>query len=45
VAGWDLPLEAVAEIAEYCESNGSLLQMEADEEKLFLSSQGVRLSA
>lgn len=42
---WDLPLEAVAEIVEYCESNGSLLKMEADEEKLFLSSHGVLLSA
>ncbi len=42
---WDLPLEAVAEIVYYCESNTSLLRMEADEEKLFLSSQDVRLSA
>lgn len=42
---WDLPVEAVAEIKNYCEHNTALLQMEADEEKLFLSQQGVRLSA
>lgn len=42
---WDLPLEAVAEIVHYCESSRPLLQMEADEEKLFLSSQDVQLSA
>lgn len=42
---WDLPVEAVAEIVSYCENNAALLQMEADEERLFLSSHGVRLSA
>jgi len=41
---WDLPEEAVAEIVEYCESNAPLLKMEADEERLFLSSQGVKLA-
>lgn len=42
---WKLPEEAVAEIIEYCESVAPLLKMEADEEKLYLSSQGVTLSA
>ncbi len=42
---WDLPLEAISEISVYCRSNTALLQMEADEEKLYLSSQGIRLSA
>jgi hypothetical protein len=42
---WDLPVEAVTEIKTYCESHASLLQMEADEEKMFLSRQGIRLSA
>ncbi len=42
---WDLPLEAIGEIVEYCESSRVLLKMEADEEKLFLSSQGVSLPA
>lgn len=42
---WDLPEEAIVEIGEYCESHGALLKMEADEEKLALSSQGVTLSA
>ena len=41
---WDLPEEAVAEIVEYCESNAPLLKMEADEERLFLSTQGVKPS-
>ena len=42
---WELPEETIAEIVEYCESNVALLKMEADEEKLYLSSQGVKLSA
>ncbi len=40
---WELPSEAVAEIAAYCEQSRALLQMEADEEKLLLS-QGVGLT-
>ena len=40
---WELPVEAIAEIAEYCRRSAGLLQMEADEEKLLLLSQGVRL--
>lgn len=31
---WGLPVEAVAEAAEYCRRNAGLLQMEEDEEKL-----------
>jgi len=42
---WELPEEAISEITEYCESNTPLLKMEADEEKLSLISQGVKLSA
>ena len=42
---WELPEEAISEIVEYCESNGALLKMEADEEKLSLASQGISLSA
>jgi len=42
---WDLPVEAIEEIVEYCEGNKPLLAMESDEEKLDLSSQGIRLSA
>lgn len=33
-ANWELPVEAVAEAADYCRHNAGLLQMEADEEKL-----------
>ena len=33
---WDLPVEAISEIMEYCEDNAALVKMEADEEKLFL---------
>lgn len=40
---WDLPVEAVAEIINYCEKNASFLQMEADEERLFLASQDISL--
>ncbi len=35
-ANWDLPPEAVAEAADYCQRHAALLQMEADEEKLLL---------
>lgn len=42
---WDLPEEAISEIVEYCENNAALLKMEADEERLFLTSQGLKLSS
>ena len=35
---WGLPLDAIAEIVDYCESSSDLLRMEADEEKMRLSS-------
>lgn len=40
---WDLPVEAVEEIINYCEANRELLAMEADEERRFLESRGVDL--
>lgn len=40
---WDLPEEAIQEIIDYCEANKDLLKMEAQEEKLYLLSHGVRL--
>jgi uncharacterized protein (DUF433 family) len=42
---WDLPVEAVDEVIRYCEQNHVLLQMEAAEERLFLESNGVNLTA
>lgn len=42
---WSLPVEVIGEIVAYCESSAALLQMEADEERLFLSSRGVKLAA
>ena len=41
---WNLPVEAVLEAENYCLQNRSLLQMEADEEKLALQTGGVRLA-
>jgi len=40
---WDLPLEAILEIEEYCEANKDLLQMEAAEEKRRLQAKGIRV--
>lgn len=40
---WDLPLDAIKEIVEYCESNQALLKMEADEEKKRLNQEGVKV--
>jgi hypothetical protein len=42
---WELPLDAIAEIVGYCESNVPLLKKEADVEKIFLSSCGVKLTS
>ena len=42
---WDLPFKAIEEVVRYCEQNVSLLRMESDEEKIYLSDNGVRLSA
>ncbi len=38
---WDLPLDAVDEIIEYCEENRKLLEMEAEEEKRLLAEKGI----
>lgn len=38
---WDLPLEAIEEISQYCEENRKLLEMEADEEKRLLAERGI----
>jgi uncharacterized protein (DUF433 family) len=43
VDDWDLPVEAVEEIINYCEANRKLLAMEADEERRSLESRGVDL--
>lgn len=40
---WDLPMEAVDEIVDYCEQNRALLEMEADEERSRLLAKGVVL--
>lgn len=42
---WDLPLEAIDEIIEYCESHRNLLKMEADEEKLLLYQMGFNVDS
>ena len=41
---WDLPLEAISEIVEYCELNRRLIQMEAAEELRLLKEQGVDIA-
>ena len=38
---WDLPLEAINEIVDYCESNQPLLEMEAAEEAKRLAQKGI----
>lgn len=40
---WELPIEAIDEIMEYCEANKELLQMEAAEEERLLIEAGVKL--
>ena len=40
---FDLPLDAISEIVQYCESHQDLLNMEADEERLRLEEKGVSL--
>jgi uncharacterized protein (DUF433 family) len=42
---WDLPLEAIQEIALYCADNTALIAAEADEERQQLRIQGVALEA
>ncbi len=38
---WDLSIDAIEEIDRYCTLNHGLIRMEADEERLFLQSNGV----
>jgi hypothetical protein len=38
---WELPVEAIAEIIEYCEANKALLEMEAAEELRRLEEKGI----
>jgi hypothetical protein len=40
---WDLPLEVIDEVVEYCEANKELLQMEAVEEGRRLTRKGIQL--
>jgi uncharacterized protein (DUF433 family) len=40
---WDLPLAAVYEIIEYCQTNQQLLRQEALEERRWLEEKGVSL--
>jgi uncharacterized protein (DUF433 family) len=37
---WDLPLEAVQEAIQYCETHRELLDLEAEEERKYLQEQG-----
>lgn len=41
---WELPVDAIEEIARYCEANRDLIGMEADEERRLLQDAGVRFS-
>jgi uncharacterized protein (DUF433 family) len=40
---WDLPVAAIREIIEYCQSNQQLLRQEAQEERRRLEEKGVSL--
>lgn len=40
---WDLPLEAIHEIIEYCQTHQQLLQAEAVEERRLLEAKGVMI--
>jgi uncharacterized protein (DUF433 family) len=42
---WDLPLSAIYEAIDYCESHQELLKLEADEERYRLEAKGVRLES
>lgn len=44
-SNWELPLAAIDEIVEYCESNKELLQMEAAEEARRLAQKGIKLES
>lgn len=40
---WDLPLTAIYEVIQYCETHQELLKLEADEERYLLEEKGVSL--
>ncbi|MFM7713649.1 MAG: hypothetical protein ACKO7A_13350, partial [Microcystis sp.] len=40
---WGLPLAAIQEVIRYCQTHQSLLQQEAEEERLYLEKRGVVL--
>jgi uncharacterized protein (DUF433 family) len=40
---WDLPVEAVSEAIEYCQTHQELLAQEADEERHYLEENGVSI--
>ncbi len=42
---WDLPLEAVKETIEYCETHRELLQSEAEQERRYLKDRGISLES
>jgi len=42
-SNWDLPVEAIREAIEYCETNQELLQLEAEAERDYLEERGVVL--
>jgi len=42
---WDLPLSAIYEAMNYCESHQELLKLEADEERYRLEAKGVQLES
>jgi uncharacterized protein (DUF433 family) len=42
---WDLPVEAIQEILEYCELNKLFLEMEANEELRLLEEKGIGVAA
>jgi hypothetical protein len=42
-SNWDLPLAAISEVIEYCETHQELLKSEADEERRYLEERGVAL--
>lgn len=44
-SNWDLPLEVVHEIVDYCESNKTLLEMEAAEELRILEDEGIGIAS
>ncbi len=40
---WDLPLQAIVEVIDYCQSHQDLLQQEAEMERKYLEEKGVQL--